>query len=351
MLLWAEQLSMPVAERPHRIRTDKAHMAVAFASRESRDALVEAIYRAYWEGGANIEDAEVLKEAAAGIVNDPDAMLKAIEEHAGKEQIVHFDAPAFELGVTHVPTFFIGDVRLAEQPYQVIRKAVMEAIEREETGIYSFLQQPEAPADRPYTFVNMVTTLDGRIVSGDRNESVADLGSKTDHLLMKRLEAQADAVMIGAHTLRATSPKWNPKSKTRIVVSKSGEVPQESLFLKEGDPIILTTKSARFESPPGVRVLRSGADWVDFPAFLQGLRREGIKRLLVLGGSKLNGQLFEEDLVDELFLTVAPKLKLGRNLPSIAEGEAFDRENLPRFKLLEHHAVADEIFLRYRRER
>ena len=47
-------------------------------------------------------------------------------------------------------------------------------------GVYAGLSFPDAPGDRPYTFINMVTTIDGKIVTGTREESAQDLGSELD---------------------------------------------------------------------------------------------------------------------------------------------------------------------------
>jgi riboflavin biosynthesis pyrimidine reductase len=76
----------------------------------------------------------------------------------------------------------------------------------------------------------------------------------------------------------------------------------------------------------------------------------GVRRLLILGGSETNAVFLADDLVDELFLTIAPKVKLGRSVPTYAGGEPLARDSLLRFKLLEHHVVESEVFLRYRRE-
>ena len=64
----------------------------------------------------------------------------------------------------------------------------------------------------------------------------------------------------------------------------------------------------------------------------------------------MNAQLLEANLVDELFVTIAPKVKLGRDVPTYADGNALSRENLQRYHLIENHAIGDEIFIRYRRE-
>jgi riboflavin biosynthesis pyrimidine reductase/predicted DsbA family dithiol-disulfide isomerase len=351
MLLWAEQMRMPIVERNRLVRTRRAHLAVEYARKEGKaDALVGAIYHAYWEEGMDIGELEVLAEIGRTIVADPDAMIRAILAEQGGERIVRFDEEAAEYGVTHAPAFFIGDQRVVEEPYQVLRKAVVEELAKGETGAYAFLQLPKSPADRPYLIVDMVSTIDGKIVSGDRNDSVQDLGSKVDHVLMKRIGTQVDAVIIGAHTLRATSPKWNPSALKRFVVSRSGNLPAESAFLQNGEPVVVTSQGSDFDVPPGVRLMRFGEDSVDLSALLAEMKRDGIERVLVLGGSNLNGQLIGQGLMDEIFLTLAPKVKLGRDLPTMAEGDPFERGHLQEFALEEHHVIGDEVFLRYRRK-
>jgi riboflavin biosynthesis pyrimidine reductase len=76
-----------------------------------------------------------------------------------------------------------------------------------------------------------------------------------------------------------------------------------------------------------------------------------VRRVLVEGGSELNAMLLGQDLVDEIFLTVAPKIKMGRQTPTIAGGEPFARAELTNWHLHAHHLVNDELFLRYRRAR
>lgn len=202
---------------------------------------------------------------------------------------------------------------------------------------------------RPYTLIDMVATIDGKILSGDRNDPVVDLGSPLDHALMKRIAAQADAVMLGAQTLRTTLASWDPGTAIRVVVTQSGRLPYESKFFGGGRAYVATSNSAKVDPPAGVEVLRSGEQRADLSAILQQVRDRGAERLLVLGGSELNAQLLSEDLVDELFLTIAPKVKLGRDVPTYADGEALPRKGLLRFQIVESHVVGDEVFLRYRR--
>jgi predicted DsbA family dithiol-disulfide isomerase len=107
------------------MRTFNAHEAVEYAKTEGvQDALIEALYRAYWEEGKEINKPEVLEELAKGIVADVPAMMYAVGAKQFKDKIVGFDDDAYAKGVFNVPTFFIGGERYAEQLYSTISNAV-----------------------------------------------------------------------------------------------------------------------------------------------------------------------------------------------------------------------------------
>lgn len=215
--------------------------------------------------------------------------------------------------------------------------------------IYDPLEFGPIPAGRPFTYINMVATIDGKTVSGARGEDVLDLGSKFDHRLMRRIEDVSDGVIVGASTLRATTPSWDPKTPFRVVVTRSGNLPYKAGYF-QGRTIVVTPEATELSAPEGVEHWRVGQTGVDFAELVHRLRGLGVEKLLSLGGSELNAELLRRDLVDELFLTVAPKIKLGRDVPTYAGGDALPREDILRFRLLECHAVEDEVFLRYRRE-
>ncbi len=209
---------------------------------------------------------------------------------------------------------------------------------------YSNVEFEPAPVDRPTVYVNMVATIDGKIVTGTRDEDVMDLGSKTDHQAMANLDRVSDACLIGGRTLRASPRSWRPRARLALVVSASGDLPYDARYF-EGESAVVASEEAKFDCPVSRIALR------DWPSFMKELREKGIERLYVLGGSELNGQLLGADLVDELFLTVAPKIRLGTDLPTYAGGEPLPRDGLLTFDLIESHVVGDEVFLRYRRKK
>lgn len=219
-------------------------------------------------------------------------------------------------------------------------------------GIYETLEFPDPPEGRPYVFMNMVATIDGKITTGTREEPVQDLGSKTDHATMHQIERAADAVLIGAGTLRSV-PQFNyPKEIYRFVASRSGRVdPFCNFFADDPSRAFVVTSISNSESvPEDAQAICVGADDLDFEELFGIMRHEmEIKNLLVEGGSHLNAQLFQLGLIDEIFLTIAPKIRLGEDVPTIADGEALNRSDIQNFTLLSAIPVKNEIFLRYRK--
>lgn len=225
---------------------------------------------------------------------------------------------------------------------------------RVENGVYPDIRFESASESKPYVFINMVATIDGKTVSGHRNEPVPDIGSATDHATMRAIESAADAVMIGAGSLRATKGlHYGPRLK-RIVCTQSGNLPYDAPFFSENPTgaYVAVCKMRASGVPQGIQSLVAGGDSIDWIELFKSVRRQlGVERLLVEGGSEVNAALLAHDLVDELFLTVAPLVKLGADTPTYADGTALTREQMLRFTLVSSVTVANEVFLRYRRHR
>lgn len=352
----AEQMEVPTAQPSGRTSTHSAHEAVEFARTKGVHAeLVERLYDAFWLEGRRIDEAKVLLELAKGIVPDLRGLAAAVRTKRFAERIVPFDDRAYDTGVFYVPTFFIGGELYPEQTYAVIESAVRRQLGVDSTsGVYPQLRFGRAGRTRPYVVMNMVATIDGKILSGHRDESVMDLGSDLDHATMRQIEDAADAVMVGAGSLRATSGMRYPVGLTRIVVSGSGKLPSRKKFFggAKGRAFVATTEKGAANLPDGVSAIVAGSRSVSMPRLLRTLRQDyGVERLLVEGGSEMNASMLQKDLVDELFLTVVPKVKLGRDVPTYAGGDPLSRDELLNFRLASNITVGDEIFLRYVRDR
>jgi riboflavin biosynthesis pyrimidine reductase len=215
-----------------------------------------------------------------------------------------------------------------------------------------------APADRPFVFLNMVTTADGRASLEGRTHT---LGSAADTLLLTELRTLADAVLIGTGTLRAEGyarlvadpgrvarrrAAGRPETPLAVLLSRSLSLPWDAGLLAAPDqPVLIYTESAA--EPPE---LAAPVELVRLPeatpaAALADLRRRGVRALLCEGGPTLNRALLGARAVDELFLTVAPLIAGNPEAPRIVEGEKLDAPlTLELTWVLRHD---DELFLRY----
>jgi riboflavin-specific deaminase-like protein len=198
----------------------------------------------------------------------------------------------------------------------------------------------------PFIFLNMAMTADGKIATANR--AVHSFGSARDLEHLYELRATADAVMCGARTVEISQTilgtggeKFRRRRRRaglaeynlRVIVSGSGSIdPQADIFKKKFSPVIvLTTKRA---SAKKLGVLRELADEVkvfgetkiNFRLALRWLHAKwGVKRLLCEGGGELNEALFRAGLVDEINLTICPKIFGGRTAPTIADGLGFQQ--------------------------
>ena len=226
------------------------------------------------------------------------------------------------------------------------------------------------PTPLPFVLVNMAMTADGKIATANRR--VSSFGSPSDHAHLLQLRATTDAVMAGARTVdlnpinlgpgpakyrRLRRQKGLAEYNLRIIVSRTGTLnPHAEVFQHRFSPIlVLTTRratAARLRQLRGVatEVRICGTQEINFPGALRWLRAKwGIKRLLCEGGGELNDALFRAGLVNELHLTVCPKVFGGRAAPTIADGlgaSSLSKATQLDLKSARRHGV--EMFLVYR---
>jgi 2,5-diamino-6-(ribosylamino)-4(3H)-pyrimidinone 5'-phosphate reductase len=220
--------------------------------------------------------------------------------------------------------------------------------------LYRDLRLPDGPDERPYVVVNMVATVDGKTVYGPLGSSASGLGTATDRRLMVRIQENTDAAIIGAATLRAGHVVYPPRL-WRAVLTSTGEVPLENRFFTDAPHRAVVFAPRSLPEPTkrrlaqAARVVPVGQSSVDPAEALLVLRRDfGVRRAVLEGGAAVNAQFFGAGLVDELFLTVAPKLKGGAHLPTVVDGPGLpDRSVLP-LSLVSVYRDGDELYLRYR---
>ena len=217
-----------------------------------------------------------------------------------------------------------------------------------------------AHPERPYVITNFALTLDAHATISGRSGAI---GSATDTAMLVGLRTRVDAVMIGAGTMRAERYGrviGDPAKRERreaeglspdplmVIVSASLDLPWDAPLFTEGHGRILIATASGGEPPPTetpVSLFREVGE-LYLTALLAHLRaEEGVRALLCEGGPRLHAELIANGLVDELFVTHAPKLAGGVG-PGFVSGLAEEERGLELGWLLAD-ADAGELFGRY----
>ncbi len=211
-------------------------------------------------------------------------------------------------------------------------------------------------------------SLDGSVTLGHVS---AGLGGPADLQALARVRDAADVLLVGAATVRdeayppypggaerraARSAKGLAPAPPVAMVTRTGALPPGHPLLADPDrpPIVIVAaadedrvRSALADHPagPSADVLVAGGESVSWPTALAGLAARGLPRVSCEGGPRLAGELVAADLVDEVFVTVAPAL-VGGDGPRLTVGAPTARRGLALVSALVH---GDELLLRYRR--
>ena len=189
------------------------------------------------------------------------------------------------------------------------------------------------PVERPYLGINMVSSLDGKATLDWRTQG---LSTEVDRRLFHHLRTQADAVMVGAGTAREERygriTKNDELRQKRVneglvpdalavIVSGRLDLPPDLPLLNEPGQRVVIATGADHELPGvqgDVEYARVGDDLPRLMAYLR--ESHGVRSVLCEGGPTLNSYLFAAGIVDELFLTMNPKLLGGASALTIVAG-------------------------------
>lgn len=214
-------------------------------------------------------------------------------------------------------------------------------------------------------FSNTAMSADGKI--GTFAYEHAAFGSAEDLRMMSELRAAADGVLVGGQTFRnwpiplvekaedLTGPVTGRRPIWNAVLTRRGVLDAEN-----------SERIGRRWPDPRVKLLVLGGPQLDVAAHRETLGAEvlvsetpsvawaiaelaarGCENILVEGGGDILYQLIDQNLLNELHLTVCPLIIGGRGAPTPVDGGGFTADQTRRLRLLECRQVGEELFLRY----
>jgi riboflavin biosynthesis pyrimidine reductase len=199
---------------------------------------------------------------------------------------------------------------------------------------------------RPAVRLNMISSLDGATAVEGVSGGLGSLGDKRVFAVLRSL---ADVVLVAAGTVRAEH--YGPSTVPIAVVTRTAQLDWQSPFFAEAKarPIVLTGEDAPEENLAHAAavadVVRAGTGGVDLRMAVDAFAERGFRHVLAEGGPTLNAQLALAGVLDEVCLTVSPKLAAG-DAKRILSGPALESP-----AELELRSVLEDdgyLFLRYR---
>jgi 2,5-diamino-6-(ribosylamino)-4(3H)-pyrimidinone 5'-phosphate reductase len=180
-------------------------------------------------------------------------------------------------------------------------------------------------------------TIDGKIAT---NRGDSTISSKQDLRRLHRLRSSVDAIIIGISTVIVDNPRLTVRlvkrcgtTPVRIIVDSTGKIPLDSKILKSASKIntivAVTSKASdkRIDKikSAGALVIVAGTRTVDLKELFYILKKMGFNKILVEGGGELNWSVLQLGIVNELMVTVAPRIVGGRTATTLVEGDGYTK--------------------------
>ena len=202
--------------------------------------------------------------------------------------------------------------------------------------------------NHPFFYTNFVQTLDGKVAVKENDlpagrQGYWPIGSKGDYEVLEELRSYADCLIHGGNLARefgeVTLKNINKPlfQQIRRVLGKSTKLPYYAI----------TNKPGTLKTRQGTNLIHLRGE--NLKELVDELKEKGYKHILVEGGPTLLGSFLKENLIDEVFLTISPKIfGTSENTKTLVEGQLFPPDQIKSWELLSVKKVKNELFLRYK---
>ena len=189
---------------------------------------------------------------------------------------------------------------------------------------------------KPKVTLSAAMTLDGKIAT---KTGSSEISGHEDLLRVHRLRKDMDAIMVGINTVLADDPRLTvhkisskpEDNPIRVVVDSKARTPLNYRIINSEAPTIIAVSSEApkerikaLEAEENVEIINCGDEKVDLECLMEKLSEKGIKTLMLEGGSTLNYSMFQDRLVSEIKLCIAPKIAGGNQAKTLVDGDGVD---------------------------
>jgi 5-amino-6-(5-phosphoribosylamino)uracil reductase len=219
--------------------------------------------------------------------------------------------------------------------------------------------------ERPYVLLSVAASIDGYI--DDTTSTRLLLSNDADFDRVDEVRASADAILVGANTIRRDNPRLLvrsaprragraarglPENPVKVTLTSSGDLDPAASFFTTGPATKIVyaaspaTAKAR-ERLADIATIVDAGDPPSLPGVLADLAARGVRRLMAEGGATIHHQILTAGLADEIHLVIAPFFVGDPAAPAFPGGGTFPNHPGNRMDLAEVRQIGDVVLLRY----
>ena len=216
---------------------------------------------------------------------------------------------------------------------------------------------------RPWVLLSVAMSLDGCIDDASDDRLILSNAADLDRVDAER--AGADAILVGATTIRRDNPRLlvrspervasrlaagRPAQPAKVTISTGGALDPAARFFSTGDTTTLVYLPSGVSPPTALTAVATvvgAGDPLDPGRVLADLADRGVRRLMIEGGTAVHTLFLTSGLVDEIQLAVAPLFVGEPDAPRFVAAGAFPHGVGHRMRLAEVRPVGDVALLRY----
>ncbi len=211
---------------------------------------------------------------------------------------------------------------------------------------------------KPHVILNAAMTLDGKIAT---RVGSSEISGKEDLLRVHEIRKKADAIMVGINTVLADDPRLTvhkisskiEDNPMRVVVDSRARTPLTSRLLNQDAPTLIAVSEdadpKRIESlKDKAEVLVYGKKRVDLDILMEKLASNGVKTLMLEGGSTLNYSMLSSGLVSEVRVCIAPMIAGGKKAKTLADGGGVEyMKDAVKLRLKKSYNLGKDLIVEY----
>ena len=185
---------------------------------------------------------------------------------------------------------------------------------------------------KPYIVTKIATTIDGKIATktGDSKWITSDESRKEVY----RIRSEFDCILTSSNTVIADNPTMEHKFK--CVLDKDNRTSKDAKIYRQGE-IYIATK----ENTP----LKEGQ--LDLKAVLEELYKKGICSVFVECGGKLAGAFLRENLIDEIYQFIAPKIVNDNSAKSCFDGDSLEKiADCKKYRIYDTQLIGEDVLIK-----